>query len=177
MYIGAEIAVLVLCIMAYLVHGPSMETVFIILAVPFLVALTVIDLEHMILPNELIAILAILGLGRAVERSLYFQDVMPFYMAVVAAAVFALLVWALGVLMTRLLRRDALGLGDVKFFAIAGLWLGLENLAFFCLAAGFIGIVFSLFWRHKKKPGVFPFGPALIASFYLILIIENYSFL
>ncbi|MGQ0527281.1 MAG: prepilin peptidase, partial [Alphaproteobacteria bacterium] len=69
MYIGVELSVLALSVLTYIINGPTIETAFIILAIPFLVALMVIDLEHMILPNQLIAILSVLGLARAIERS------------------------------------------------------------------------------------------------------------
>lgn len=172
MYPVVEGLVLVMCVLAYWLKGPTPEALFIILAVPFLVALVAIDLEFMILPNRLIAVLSCLGLGLAIWQSFYLLDVMPFYMAVVSAAVYAVLAWMLGWGMTRVLKKDALGFGDVKFFAMAGIWLGVGNLALFCLLAGLLGIVFSLFWKTKKGEGVFPFGPALMTAMYLILVTQ-----
>ncbi|MGQ0527199.1 MAG: prepilin peptidase, partial [Alphaproteobacteria bacterium] len=100
----------------------------------------------------------------------HFDDIMPFYMAVVSAVVFAMIVWVLGLCMTRILKKEALGFGDVKFFAMTGVWLGVGNLAFFCLMAGTFGVVFSVFWKIQRKEAVFPFGPALISALFLLLL-------
>ena len=62
-YLWIEIAVLALCLAVYAAHGLSVSAGFLIAAVPFLVALLVIDLQFLILPNQLIAILAVLGLA------------------------------------------------------------------------------------------------------------------
>jgi leader peptidase (prepilin peptidase)/N-methyltransferase len=67
-------------------------------------------------------------------------------------------------------RRHGLGMGDVKFMGVAGLWLGLEGLAPFLFASGILGVVFGLAWRFWKGSKVFPFGPALTVSLFLTLI-------
>lgn len=72
---------------------------------------------------------------------------------------------ALGVrwLVGRRLRREALGLGDVKLMAAAGLWLGPFGLPPFLILSGLTGIAQVLLLRMAGRDtgdGV-PFGPAL----------------
>lgn len=69
------------------------------------------------------------------------------------------------------MRREPMGLGDVKFFAAAGLWLGpdIELLSRFFLLAGFSGVLLALLWKRFRKEAEFPFGPALVAAFVLLL--------
>lgn len=59
---------------------------------------------------------------------------------------------------------DALGLGDVKFVALAGFYVGLGGIAPFLLLGGVVGIVFGLAWRWTGRSAVFPFGPALCVA-------------
>jgi prepilin signal peptidase PulO-like enzyme (type II secretory pathway) len=64
----------------------------------------------------------------------------------------------------RLRGVSALGLGDVKFVALAGLYVGLTGLAPFLVLAGCLGIVFGLVWRGLGYGAAFPFGPALCCA-------------
>ncbi len=58
-------------------------------------------------------------------------------------------------------KKEGLGLGDVKFFAVAGAWLGLVSFVPFLFLSGILGILTALLWRVLNRGPVFPFGPAL----------------
>jgi len=175
----AELGVVFACLGVFAAAGLTPISIFIILAVPILAALLTIDLEYFILPNELVAILACLGLMEAGVEIFYAHDIMTARVFIIeyalGAIIYAGLAWALGIAMTKILKRDALGFGDVKFFAVAGLWLGLSNLAYFCVLSGALGVILGFFWKTVKRDDVFPFGPALIMSFYLLLIFSVHS--
>jgi leader peptidase (prepilin peptidase)/N-methyltransferase len=170
-----ELGVLIACVVVYGFNDFSPETFFICAAIPFLAALLLIDLEQMILPNRLVLIVGMIGAGRLV-----FHSVMAglgaglhhiFLPYILGAVVYGGLAWLLGWVTTKILKRDALGFGDVKFFAVAGLWLGISNLGLFCVLSGVLGVIFALIWRLVTKERHFPFGPALIAAFYLLLLL------
>ncbi len=172
-----EFGVLLASLSTYGALGFTPEAFFVIAAVPFLVALLIIDLDHLILPNQLVFIVGGIGAVRLAFHvssiglgtdSLYIAG---FY--ILGAAVFAGLSWFLGWFMTKILKRDSLGFGDVKFFAVAGLWLGAEQLATFFVMSGSLGIIFALIWQMIKKEKIFPFGPALITSLYALLLLEG----
>lgn len=88
-------------------------------------------------------------------------------------ALYAAFVFLLGAIMEKTLGRRALGMGDVKFFGVAGLWLGLSNLAIFCIFSGVFGVILGLFWKKMTKEDRFPFGPALILSFFVLLLLGS----
>lgn len=167
----------VLC--AVLVHGQFGFTAqgFVIMAlIPFLMALLVIDLQYFILPNQLVAIvfgLGIVALGVKLLESAG-SNIQPLILQhLTGAAIFAAFSWFLGWLMSKLLNKDALGFGDVKFFAAAGLWLGASALPSFCILSGLLGVGCGLAWQIIKKDKVFPFGPALILSFFILLLFDG----
>src|SRR5690606_8342699 len=92
------------------------------------------------------------------------------------ALVFAFVIWITGKLMTTILKKEALGFGDVKFFGMAGLWLGLSWLPIFMILSGLSGIIWGTGWRVVTRDPVFPFGPALILSFYSCLLLQGTGF-
>lgn len=171
-----ELASMVLCVLAYIAIGAQPAAFILIAAVPFLLALVVIDLEAMILPDRLMAVLTALGLLKigflAHEAG---GDVTLHYL--LSAILYGGFAWALGRFMAFALKKEALGMGDVKFFALAGLWLGLAALPAFCVVSGLAGVIFAAGWRVMHKgAGAFPFGPALIASFYIMVVFGEYHF-
>lgn len=178
-----EVTVLAGCLGVYLAWGFSLPAFILMACVPFLVALLVIDLQHMILPDRLVAAVAVLGLARLAAQSFSFDligasavmepgDVLFNY--ILGGFVYAGLVWVLSVAMTRLRGKDVLGFGDVKFFGAAGFWLGLDVLPSFLFLSGLFGLGLGLLWKIMKKGAAFPFGPALIAAFYLLLILDGF---
>lgn len=153
----------------YTVYGWSVQGVVAMAAVPFLAALAVIDAKHMILPDRLNMIIAVLG--AAFAASLIPQEggaVIGWH--VLAALVYGGALWMAGFATEKLLKKEALGMGDVKFMAAAGLWLGPAFLPYFFILSGLLGIGWGLGWRMARKTALFPFGPALIMAFYTCLL-------
>ncbi|HUY68888.1 MAG TPA: A24 family peptidase, partial [Alphaproteobacteria bacterium] len=57
--------------------------------------------------------------------------------------------------------REMLGLGDVKFFAAAGLWLQMQTAPWFLAVAGITGVATAYLWKRAGGGKELPFGPAL----------------
>ena len=73
-------------------------------------------------------------------------------------------------------KKDGIGMGDVKFFAIVGLLIGVSYFAIFMFLSGVFGILFGLVWQKITKNKIFPFAPALIMSLILCLLAgENFE--
>ena len=145
---------------------------------PFLVALTMIDLKHMILPNQLVAIILALGACVFMLRAISAEslaDIVANYAG--GALLYCAIAWALSIIMKKLLKKDALGMGDVKFFFVSGLWLGTGALGSFCIIAGVAGTLMGVIWQKITGKAAFPFGPALIFSFYVILLLQGSYFM
>ncbi len=179
-YPFAEILTAALALGFYAAHPyPALDFIPMALAAPVLVALVFIDLEHKILPNALVLTLAILGAIRlAVLIFAGAGDIkLLLFEFTSGAVVFA----AAGLIMMfgfkKFANKDALGMGDIKFFAAAGLWLGLMNIGLFFILAGVFGVILGGAWKIFKKETAFPFGPALIAAFFLILCLDGSLFL
>ncbi len=171
----AELGTLLGCAGIYLAWGPGVEGGLAFLMVPFLVALLFIDLEHYILPNQLVLICGVLGLLSLLYAfCASHMDVTVLPDRLLGALLFPVTVWAVGRVVGKVLKKDALGLGDVKFLAAAGIWLGITVFPYYLVMSGVIGTAVGIGWRLAGKGEIFPFGPALVVSLYLLLILKGY---
>lgn len=147
------------------------ELLVVYFAISALVALAVHDLRERVLPNALLVILAVTGV---LYHFLLAQAYAPGQDGVVeygaGALIYGALAWFLAWFMEKIMKKKAMGMGDVKFFAVSGLWLGLSNLGLFCILGGACGVVFSVLWKKIRNEEYFPFGPALITSFFIVLL-------
>ncbi|MGH1399002.1 MAG: prepilin peptidase [Alphaproteobacteria bacterium] len=140
--------------------------------VPFLLALFFIDLRYKILPDQLNLIAFCIGVAFLTVKALLTSDYSALIPHAVGACVFPIVIWCTGALTSATLKKNALGFGDVKFFAVAGLWLGVSALVPFLLLSGVLGVMFGSLWQTVKKEKAFPFGPALIVAFFVLLLID-----
>lgn len=175
-----EIGAAILCIFVSQLYQGSIEQMLLLLVtIPFLLALSIIDFEHKRLPNQLVLIVAGMGalsfMLKLFEMPYQWEGLTLNYIG--GAAVYFLITLLLGIFMKRVLKKEALGLGDVKFFAAAGLWIGIENLPLFMILSGMFGVIIGILWRLKTKQSTFPFGPALILSLFLILSLDGSFFM
>jgi len=72
-------------------------------------------------------------------------------------------------------KRESLGMGDVKFLIVSGIFLGPFALLPFIFFAGVFGIVTGTLWHRLGRGQEFPFGPALAASLFLCLTAPEIS--
>lgn len=137
---------------------PWAAAAFVFLAA--LVALTYIDIDHWLLPRSIT--IPLIGAGLA--ASLLSGGTDPVSSLLGAAVGFGAFV-ALGYLAERILKKEALGGGDVWLFAAIGAWLGLKSLLPVALLASIqgalVGSVMLLSARRKaKQPAPKPTGDA-----------------
>jgi leader peptidase (prepilin peptidase)/N-methyltransferase len=147
--------------------GPSAKAIAAFVFVAFVVALSLIDLEHFILPDELTLLLMWLGL--LVNTAGLFCSLES---AVWAAALGYASLWLIHHLYLWVRKKEGLGYGDFKLLAAIGAWLGLEALPWVLFGAASIGAVVGLvgivvFKRASDAP--LPFGPFLATAAIAVL--------
>ena len=77
----------------------------------------------------------------------------------------------LSLLMDRVLGKESLGGGDVKLFAVAGVYLGFAGTLFAMLLSCILGLLFALVQKKRGNGGrAIPFGPSIsLASAVMLL--------
>ena len=122
-----------------------------------LLALTVIDLDEQLLPDQLV--LPLLWLGLLLNISGTF---VPLADAVIGAAVGYLSLWLVFQLFRLLTGKEGMGYGDFKLFALLGAWLGWQMLPLILLLSSLVGAVVGLgmiLLRGRDHQQPIPFGP------------------
>jgi leader peptidase (prepilin peptidase)/N-methyltransferase len=142
-----------------------------------LIALTCIDLETQLLPDDIT--LPLLWLGLLINLNGIFTDLPS---AVVGAIAGYLSLWAVYWLFKLATGKEGMGYGDFKLLAAIGAWLGWKMLPVVILLSSLVGavvgiglIVFAKHGRHIPIPfGPYLAGGGLIALFWGEQIIRAY---
>jgi leader peptidase (prepilin peptidase)/N-methyltransferase len=139
-----------------------------VLATWLLIAMTFIDLDTMLLPDQLTLSLLWLGLLLSIESPFVSsQD------ALIGAAVGYLSLWSLYWAFKLLTGKEGMGYGDFKLLAAIGAWVGWQHLPVVILLSSFVGAVVGvslLAIQGKDKDQPIPFGPYLAAAGWLTLL-------
>lgn len=124
-----------------------------------LIALTAIDLDTQLLPDDIT--LPLLWLGLILNS---FGTFTTLFEAITGAAAGYLALWLLYWTFKLLTGKEGMGYGDFKLLAALGAWLGLSMLPLIILvssiAGALIGIGLIIFARHGRSTPI-PFGPYL----------------
>lgn len=122
-----------------------------------LLTLALIDLEHKVLPNVLTIPGIVLGLLFAL-----FGWTSSFWLSVIGAGVGFLLMFAIA-----LISRGGMGMGDAKFMAMIGAFLGWQSVFYVLFGAsllGSVGGVLYLYITKQDRKTPIPFGPSMAVA-------------
>lgn len=120
-----------------------------------LFCLSLVDFESQIIPNGTLLIAA--GAWLVAEPFLFENWAKTIGHIVTGALLFGGLLLIANV-MDRILKQDSLGGGDIKLFAVVGLYLGLLPGLFALVLSCVLGLAVNLPRRHGDRTP-FPFGP------------------
>lgn len=129
------------------------------------------DLEHMIIFDRfqiIIGVLAVLTI---------FLDENYSWLDHLIGGVGAFVVfYAVGFIVSKILKKDALGGGDIKFAGVTGLFLGWQKFLFMMLIASIVASVVMTVIRFKNngESKEVPFGPFLTVAFAIVLFVGNF---
>lgn len=148
--------------------GFSFQTGFALLLTWSLICLTLIDIDHQLLPDSLT--LGLLWLGLLANLFGLFTSLES---AVIGSMVGYLSLWTCATGFKLLTGKQGMGHGDFKLLAALGAWLGWQLVLFIILVStligSIIGISFILFSGQDKNTPI-PFGPFLAAAGWIALL-------
>jgi leader peptidase (prepilin peptidase) / N-methyltransferase len=127
-----------------------------------LIALTAIDIDTQLLPDDIT--LPLLWLGLLVNLA---NGITPLSSAVIGAVAGYLSLWAVYWLFKLTTGKEGMGYGDFKLLGAIGAWLGWKMLPVVILMSSLVGagvgIALIAFTRHGRNTPI-PFGPYLAAA-------------
>jgi len=151
--------------------GPSLQGLAAILLTGFLVALTGIDAEHQLLPDNLT--LPLLWIGLLLSTGWVFVNPAT---SIIGAVSGYLSLWLIYHLFRLITGKEGMGYGDFKLMGALGAWMGWQVLPLVLLLSSMVGalagIALMLLRRHKSSQPI-PFGPFIAAAGWIALIWGN----
>ena len=163
-----EIATALLSLVIATQFGVSYETLLLLVLTWGLISLTLIDLDHMLLPDQIV--MPLLWLGLLVNINSTF---IPLSDAVIGAAIGYMSLFSVFWLFKLFTGKEGMGHGDFKLFALFGAWLGWQLLPILILMASVVGAVVGIslmiFKNHQREQAI-PFGPYLAIAGWITLL-------
>lgn len=133
-----------------------------------LIALTMIDFDHQLLPDNITLPFLWLGL---IANSLEIFCSLP---DALWGAVFGYLsLWSVFWLFKLVTGKEGMGYGDFKLLAVLGAWFGWQMLPLIILLSSLVGAIVGIFLlvlKNKGKSVPIPFGPYLAAAGWIAAI-------
>jgi leader peptidase (prepilin peptidase)/N-methyltransferase len=148
--------------------GYTPQAVFAMVLTWSIIALSVIDIDHMLLPDSIT--LPVLWLGMGLSLFNLFTDANSSIIGAIAGYLALWLVYHLFKLATG---KEGMGYGDFKLLALFGAWLGWQYLPVIILLSSLVGAVIGLTMiiavkRDHTAP--IPFGPYLAMAGWITLL-------
>jgi leader peptidase (prepilin peptidase)/N-methyltransferase len=148
--------------------GPSLQTLAALGLTALLIALTGIDIDHQLLPDDLTFLLLWTGLFTSLFN--VFTDPVS---SIIGALAGYLSLWLVYHGFRLLTGKEGMGYGDFKLLAALGAWIGWQMLPLIILLSSLVGAVTGLIMiamkRHKPSQPM-PFGPFIALAGWIALM-------
>lgn len=123
-----------------------------------------IDLSHLVIPNIYVALLGVLAI---IHHSLALPFTWEHFSPYIYGALIGLGLPLLTAFIANLSgEKGMIGGGDIKFMAVAGLWVGSTMVLPFIFCATFIGLILTVFRKDTQE---MPMAPALCITLWLFI--------
>lgn len=149
--------------------GFGLTAMVLIIVTWVLIALTFIDIDKMLLPDQLTLPLLWLALLFSLSDSAFVNPAQ----AIVGAAAGYLSLWSVYWLFKLLTGKEGMGYGDFKLLAVFGALLGAQQLPLIILLSSCVGAVVGIILlsvQGKDKATPIPFGPYIAAAGWIAML-------
>ena len=155
--------------------GFGWEALFAISISFALVAISMIDYDHQLIPDSIVIPLVWVGLGMSIFHPLTGADVL--FIAptdsIIGAMLGYLSLWSIYQLFKMATGKEGMGYGDFKLLAALGAWLGFEAVPIIILMSAVVGATVGIaliMLRGRDRQLPIPFGPYLAAAGWITML-------
>jgi len=148
--------------------GGQIDTLFALLLTWILIALSGIDFDHQLLPDNMV--LPMLWLGLFLSLFNIFTDPVSSIIGAIAGYLF---LWTIYQSFKLLTGKEGMGYGDFKLLALFGAWLGWQYLPLIILLSSLVGAIVGtslIIFVQRDKNIPIPFGPYLAIAGWIALL-------
>ncbi len=174
-YPVVELLNLFIFLLVYLFFGITLTTLLLWILFLSFIIIFFIDIEHFIIPNQITFPLMTIGFLKSFDPNLHF--IFPNYINSLIGGIFGyLIIFSIIYFYKNLRKKEGMGLGDAKLFAVIGFWFGWISIPFVIFLSSFIALISitpSLLKKTKGMSSEIPFGPYIILATLVFLAFKE----
>ena len=174
-YVLVEFLSILFFTIIYSLYGITLTTLLLIVLSLAFIIIFFIDLKHFIIPNEITFLMMALGFIKSFDPNL--NSMFPNYIHSLIGGLFGYgIIWSIIYFYKQVRKKEGMGLGDAKLFAVIGFWFGwiaIPFIIFLSSVTALLSVVPSLLKNSRTMSSQIPFGPYIIVGTLVYLIFEN----
>mgnify|MGYP001311787872 FL=1 len=175
-YLVVEILSLLSFTLIYFLFGISITTLLFWILYLCFVIIFFIDLKHFVIPNVITFPLMALGFFKSFDPNLSY--LFPNYLNSLIGGAFGYgIIFSIIYFYKQVRKKEGMGLGDAKLFAVIGFWFGWISIPFIVFLSSVVALLSvlpGLIMKSKQMSSEIPFGPyIIIATFVFITFKES----
>ena len=159
----------------YFLYGITLTTLLLMILSLSFIIIFFIDLKHFIIPNEITFSMMALGFIKSFDPNL--NSIFPNYINSLIGGLLGYgIIWSIIYFYKQFRKKEGMGLGDAKLFAVVGFWFGWLAIPFIIFLSSIIAllsVVPSLLKNSRTMSSQIPFGPYIIIGTLIYLFFEN----
>ena len=165
----------------FFINNQFINLIYVCIFSFFLISISLIDIDHYIIPNILNFILIIISIPLILKFDLnQYENFINLFIRVFICIIFFIGLESFSNIYKTFLKKYPYGVGDSKLISVFILWLGVKGtLISILLAIYSAGIFILLSWIFNKleNKSIIPFGPFLCFGAYLTIYFGNDLFI
>ena len=174
-YVLVEFLSILFFTFIYFLYGITLTTLLLIILSLSFIIIFFIDLKHFIIPNEITFSMMLLGFIKSFDPNL--NSLFPNYINSLIGGLLGYgIIWSIIYFYKQVRKKEGMGLGDAKLFAVIGFWFGwlaIPFIIFLSSVIALLSVVPSLLKNSKSMSSQIPFGPYIIIGTLVYLFFEN----
>ena len=179
-YALVEFLSILFFVIVYFFYSITLTTALLMILSLSFVIIFFIDLKHFIIPNEITYSMMALGFLKSFDPNL--NSIFPnFINSLIGGFLGYGIIWSIIFFYKQVRKKEGMGLGDAKLFAVVGFWFGWLVIPFVIFSSSIIALLVvlpSLINKSKKFSSEIPFGPFIIIGCILsVIFLEQYKYL
>jgi leader peptidase (prepilin peptidase)/N-methyltransferase len=159
----------------YFLYGITLTTLLLMVLSLSFIIIFFIDLKHFIIPNEITFSMMALGFIKSFDPNL--NSLFPNYINSLIGGLLGYgIIWSIIYFYKQVRKKEGMGLGDAKLFAVVGFWFGWLSIPFIIFLSSIIAllsVVPSLLKNSRTMSSQIPFGPYIITGTLIYLFFQN----
>ena len=174
-YVLVEFLSILFFTIIYFLYGITLTTLLLIILSLSFIIIFFIDLKHFIIPNEITFSMMVLGFIKSFDPNL--NSLFPNYINSLIGGLLGYgIIWSIIFFYKQVRKKEGMGLGDAKLFAVIGFWFGwiaIPFVIFISSVVALFSVIPSLIKKSKNMSSQIPFGPFIILGCILYIIFEE----